>query len=53
MVKSMYAFVREAWKKPDKSDVEDLLWERMQVWRREGSDIVITALQEIAPQLSL
>ena len=37
MVKSMYAYVREAWKKPDKSDVKALLWDRMQVWRREGS----------------
>ncbi|MCX6692117.1 MAG: 50S ribosomal protein L15e [Methanoregula sp.] len=37
MVKSMYAYVREAWKRPDKSDVEALLWDRMQVWRREGS----------------
>jgi large subunit ribosomal protein L15e len=37
MAKSMYAYVREAWKKPDESEVGDLLWERMQVWRREGS----------------
>ena len=37
MVKSMYAYVREAWKRPDKSDVEALLWDRMQIWRREGS----------------
>ncbi|HOX34882.1 MAG TPA: 50S ribosomal protein L15e [Methanoregulaceae archaeon] len=37
MVKSMYAFVREAWNKPDKSEVENLLWNRMQAWRRDGS----------------
>ncbi|ABS56341.1 Ribosomal protein L15e [Methanoregula boonei 6A8] len=37
MVKSMYAYVREAWARPDKSDVKALLWDRMQVWRREGS----------------
>jgi len=37
MAKSMYAFVREAWNKPDKSAVEELLWDRMQAWRREGS----------------
>jgi large subunit ribosomal protein L15e len=37
MVKSMYAYVREAWKRPDKSYVEELLWDRMQIWRREGS----------------
>jgi len=41
MVKSMYAFVRDAWKKPDKSAVSDLLWERMQAWRREGSVVRI------------
>ena len=37
MVKSMYAFVRDAWKRPDKSEVSELLWNRMQVWRREGA----------------
>ncbi|RXE55126.1 50S ribosomal protein L15e [Methanoculleus taiwanensis] len=37
MAKSMYAYVREAWKRPDESEVGGLLWERMQVWRREGS----------------
>jgi len=37
MVKSMYAYVREAWARPDKSDVKALLWDRMQEWRREGS----------------
>ena len=37
MVKSMYAFVREAWKVPAKSGVKELLWNRMQEWRREGS----------------
>jgi large subunit ribosomal protein L15e len=37
MVKSMYAFVREAWKVPEKSGVKALLWDRMQTWRREGS----------------
>ena len=37
LVKSMYAFVREAWKVPEKSGVKALLWDRMQTWRREGS----------------
>jgi large subunit ribosomal protein L15e len=37
MAKSMYAYVREAWKRPDRSEVKGLLWERLQVWRREGS----------------
>ena len=39
MVKSMYAYVREAWNKPDASEVKNLLWNRMQAWRREGSVI--------------
>lgn len=37
MTKSMYSYVREAWKKPDESEVKQLLWNRMQIWRREGS----------------
>lgn len=37
MVRSMYAYVRDAWKVPAKSGVKELQWERMQVWRREGS----------------
>src|SRR5271157_6231709 len=41
MAKSMYAYVRDAWKKPDESGVSALQWERMQVWRREGSVVRI------------
>lgn len=37
MSKSMYAYVREAWKKPEETGVKKLLWDRMQVWRREGT----------------
>ena len=37
MTKSMYAYVRDAWKVPAETGVKSLLWERMQVWRREGS----------------
>ena len=38
MVKSIYAFVREAWKVPgNTAGCEELLWNRMQEWRREGS----------------
>ena len=37
MAKSMYAYVRDAWKQPDRSEVKGLLWERLQRWRREGS----------------
>jgi large subunit ribosomal protein L15e len=35
MVKSMYNYIRDAWKNPEKSYVGDLFWERLQVWRRE------------------
>ena len=41
MAKSMYAYVREAWKRPGDSGVRDLLWDRMQSWRREGSVVRI------------
>jgi len=37
----MYAYVREAWKRPEKTGVDELLWERMQKWRREGSAVRI------------
>lgn len=37
MVQSMYGYVREAWKRPGKSDVKALLWSRLQKWRREGT----------------
>jgi len=33
----MYSYVRDAWKKPDETAVKALLWERLQVWRREGT----------------
>ncbi len=41
MAKTMYAYVREAWKHPDNTEVKDLLWKRMQTWRREGSIVRI------------
>jgi len=37
----MYAYVRDAWKVPASSGVKDLQWERMQVWRREGSVVKV------------
>ena len=37
----MYAYVREAWKRPSESEVKALLWNRMQQWRREGSVVRI------------
>jgi large subunit ribosomal protein L15e len=39
MVKSMYAYMRDAWKTPDTTEVRSLLWNRMQKWRREGTVI--------------
>lgn len=41
MAKSMYAYVREAWKRPSETEVKSLLWNRMQQWRREGSVVRI------------
>lgn len=37
----MYAYVREAWRRPSESEVKALLWNRMQQWRREGSVVRI------------
>lgn len=37
MSKSVYSYIRDAWKKPDESGVSALQWERMQLWRREGT----------------
>lgn len=37
MVKSYYGYVRDAWKKPEETYVDDLRWERLQIWRKEGS----------------
>lgn len=37
----MYAYVREAWKRPGDTEVRQLLWHRMQQWRREGSVVRI------------
>lgn len=36
-MKSMYAYIREAWKNPDGSYVSQLLWYRRQEWRRQPS----------------
>ncbi|MDD1675903.1 MAG: 50S ribosomal protein L15e [Methanomicrobiales archaeon] len=41
MAKSMYAYVRDAWKKPEKTGVRALLWSRMQQWRQEGTVVRI------------
>ncbi|MBN1431458.1 MAG: 50S ribosomal protein L15e [Methanomicrobiaceae archaeon] len=41
MVKSMYGYVRDAWKRPEDSEVKTLLWTRMQEWRRQGSVVRI------------
>ncbi|MDD3976542.1 50S ribosomal protein L15e [Methanomicrobium antiquum] len=41
MSKSMYSYVRDAWKCPDQTEVKSLLWHRMQGWRKEGSVVRI------------
>lgn len=37
MAKSMYGYIRDAWKNPDKTYVNELRWHRLQEWRREAS----------------
>lgn len=37
MAKSFYGYIRDAWKNPDETYVNELRWERMQVWRKQGS----------------
>jgi large subunit ribosomal protein L15e len=34
MVKSSYSYIKEAWNKPSKSYVDELLWERLIEWRK-------------------
>lgn len=34
-MKSLYAYIRNAWKTPGETYVDDLRWERLQEWRRE------------------
>ncbi|MBN2734241.1 MAG: 50S ribosomal protein L15e [Methanomicrobiaceae archaeon] len=41
MSKSMYSYVRDAWKRPDETEVKSLLWHRLQGWRKEGSVVRI------------
>ncbi len=40
-MKSVYAFIREAWKNPWEGYVGRLMWERLQKWRREPSIVRI------------
>ncbi|EHP83616.1 50S ribosomal protein L15e [Methanotorris formicicus] len=37
----VYKYIRDAWKRPKDSYVKQLLWERMQQWRREPSVVRI------------
>ena len=37
MAKSMYGYIRDAWKDPDTTYVHELRWSRLQQWRREAS----------------
>ncbi|WP_423792544.1 50S ribosomal protein L15e [Methanocaldococcus indicus] len=38
---SLYKYIREAWKRPKESYVKELLWERLQQWRREPAVVRI------------
>lgn len=38
---SMYGYIRSAWKRPVESYVGELMWVRLQQWRREGSVVRI------------
>ncbi len=40
-MKSMYAYIREAWKKPYEGIVGELMWQRLQKWRREPAVVRI------------
>ena len=40
-MKSMYAFIREAWKRPWEGFMGRLMWERLQKWRREPAVVRI------------
>nr|1FFK_I Chain I, RIBOSOMAL PROTEIN L15E [Haloarcula marismortui] len=40
-MKSMYAYIREAWKRPYEGYVGELMWHRLQKWRREPAVVRI------------
>ena len=40
-MKSMYAFIREAWKRPFDGEMGKLMWLRLQKWRREPAIVRI------------
>lgn len=42
MSKSFYGYIRDAWKNPDETYVDELRWSRLQKWRREP---VITRIE--------
>lgn len=39
MSRPFYNYIGDAWARPKNTYVKDLLWERMQVWRREGASV--------------
>ncbi|HIE31974.1 MAG TPA: 50S ribosomal protein L15e [Methanosarcinales archaeon] len=41
MTRSFYAYIRDAWKNPDKTYVHDLRWQRLQEWRNDRSVVRI------------
>lgn len=40
-MKSMYTYIREAWKRPYEGYVGELMWHRLQKWRREPAVVRI------------
>lgn len=41
MGKSVYGYIRDAWKDIDQSYVDELMWGRLQIWRREPAVVRI------------
>ncbi|MEA3294861.1 MAG: 50S ribosomal protein L15e [Euryarchaeota archaeon] len=37
MARSMYSYIRDAWKDPDNTYTHELRWHRLQEWRREAA----------------
>jgi len=40
-MRSMYHYIKEAWKRPKEGYLRELRWERLQEWRRQGSIVRI------------
>ncbi|HIH69833.1 50S ribosomal protein L15e [Methermicoccus shengliensis] len=40
-MRSMYHYIKEAWKRPNEGYLRELRWKRLQEWRRQGSIVRI------------